>query len=99
MKTIKLMPEFFCYPLWDLDRGSLGYGAPIDPTDLPITEDLKGSLVRWAAAFDATLDQRYPPDSRFATPEDEAWFRAEGHQLTERLKAELGSTYQIESKF
>lgn len=100
MRTIKLSAEYFNCALWDLDEDSPGYGAPIDPPNWPVSDDLRGALLRWSEAWDATFDQSDPSSElKFATPEDEAWFWAEGRRLTDRLRAELGSTYRIKSRY
>lgn len=41
MKTIKLMADYDCFPLWKSSPGEVGN---IDPEDLPISYDLKAYL-------------------------------------------------------
>jgi len=85
-RTIKLMPEYGCFPVW-LTRGQFGN---VDPSTLPISGSLRDALRDWARAFDATLDQNYPPDSGFATAAELDAFNREGWRILARLREELG---------
>jgi hypothetical protein len=58
MRTIKVMADYQCFPLWEASPGEVGN---IDPDDLPISHILKERLAAWARAFDATLSMDYPP--------------------------------------
>ncbi len=91
MKQIKLMSDYGCFPLWHTG-GEIGN---IDPASLPISEELKVSLLNWAASYDSILNHEYPPDSRFLTPELEEDFEQEGQRLSKALKAELNGEYQV----
>ncbi len=90
-KVLKLMPDYHCFPVWKAG-GEVGN---VDPDDLPLTGDLKAALRAWAAAYDATLNQEYPPDSGFASPAEEEEFEAEGRRLWRELQAQLGPEYQV----
>ncbi len=87
-KLIKLMPDYGCFPLWEYAAGDLIDNA--DPERLPLTGDLKAALGRWASAYDATLNQEYPPDSSFPSPADEDAFEAEGLRLWKELQTQFG---------
>jgi hypothetical protein len=87
MKSIKLMADYQCHPLWDMSPGQYG---DINPDDLPVSQGLKDRLSAWARAFDATLNMDYPPDSGFESEDAEAEFKREGYRLAEQLKDELG---------
>jgi len=91
-KLMKLMADYECFPLWEvLDDGTMN----VNPDDLPVAGDLKAALRIWAASYDRTLNQEYPPDSGFTTPEEEAAFEAEGRRLWEELQAQLGPEYKV----
>ena len=88
-KLIKLMPDYGCSPLWEYAGGDLIDNS--DPERLPLTGELKAALGRWASAYDATLNQEYPPDSGFPNPADEDAFEVEGLRLWKELQAKLGT--------
>jgi hypothetical protein len=86
MRKLKLMTDYNCFPLWETVKDRL---ENIDPNSLKISEELKNSLYRWAEAFDATLNQDYPPDSGFATEEEVEKFEQEGRRIFNELKEQL----------
>lgn len=92
MRTIKLMADYHCWPLWGVAADDLG---DIDPADLPLSEDLRLRLRRWAAAYDATLVEDDPVRSGFASDAAAAAFEAEGRALGEALATELGDGYRV----
>lgn len=92
MKSIKLMADYQCHPLWNMSPGKYG---DLSPDDLPISQGLKDQLNAWARVFDATLNMDYPPDSGFESDEAKAEFKQEGYRLAERLKEELGPAYTV----
>lgn len=92
MRTIKLMADYQCFPLWEASPGEVGN---IDPEGLPISEDLKAKLADWARQYDETLNMDYPPDSGFESAEAEAQFKQEGCRLADQLRMELGPEYEI----
>ena len=49
---IKLMPDYYCYPLW----GDLDDGYNLSPDDFPLTESLKNDLNEWAEVYDGILN-------------------------------------------
>ena len=67
----------------------------IAPDELPISQHLKRDLADWAAANDATLNRDDPLASGFPDDRAEAEFKKIGHELSERLKSELGDTYTV----
>lgn len=90
--TLKLMADYRCFPLWEvLDDGTRN----VNPNDLALSGDLNAALHNWAAAYDRTLNQDYPPDSGFATPKDEATFEEEGRRLWKELQSQLGLKYRV----
>ena len=92
MKVIKLMADYHCYPLWDMSPGECG---DIAPSEIPISKELQQRLLNWAAIYNETLDQNYPPDSGFKDSEEESKFSNEGKELVECLRNELGSDFSV----
>lgn len=92
MKNIKLMADYQCHPLWNMSPDEYG---DIDPCNLPISEELKLRLSKWAFTYDETMDADYPPNSGFKSEELEREFKQEGEQLAEILRDELGPDFSI----
>ena len=91
MKNIKLMPDYGCFALWDLDN--LG---DLNPQTLPIPERLKIRLDAWADTYQATLNEADPAESGFETEALLRDFDAEGRRMWQELRAELGSEYTVQ---
>lgn len=92
MKSIKLMADYGCYPLWGTTPDDFG---DISPNELPITTDLQESLQSWADRFDAILNIDDPVSSGFQSAAEEERFIQDGYKLAQRLRDELGSEYEI----
>lgn len=92
MFEIKIMAEYQCFPLWDV-----GMTGPdnINPETLPISAALAKDFQRWADRYDLTLDQTYPPDSRFESAEAHSRFVTDGRLLARRLKDEMGNAVKV----
>jgi hypothetical protein len=90
LKTIKLMADYHCHPLWHVSADVVG---DIDPSDLPISSALRAELADWAQAYDETLNMDAPQNSGFSSEASEESFKAEGRRLAECLRQELGSEY------
>jgi hypothetical protein len=93
--TLKLMADYGGTVLWRLDGDQSG---PIEldaMNALPIPAELQHTLQEWAGKYDATLNQDYPPDSGFASDEDELAFEIEGKRLWESLKLALGADWEV----
>lgn len=56
MKSIRLMADYQCLPLWNMSPGEY---SDMDPDDHLISQDLKDQLNAWARVFDATLNMDY----------------------------------------
>lgn len=92
MKMIKLMADYYSFPLWENSPGEIGN---IDPESLPLSEELKKRLDSWSEKYDSILNDEDPISSGFETKEDELNFIREGGELAKCLQLELGDTYQI----
>ena len=90
-RVLKLMADYQSFPIW---RSGDEIGN-VNPANLSITEELKLDLKKWAAAFDRTLDHKYPPDSRFPDQKSEEAFEAEGIRLWRDLKNQLGENFEV----
>jgi hypothetical protein len=86
MRTIKIMPDYHCYPLWEIFTDGIDN---LDHYTLPISSDLKTELDRWADKYDATLNQEDPRESNFASTSKEKEFWNQGHYLFEKLDTQL----------
>jgi hypothetical protein len=95
MKTIKLMPDYGCFPLWKDSSDDIGN---INPDSLPISEALKAELLNWASEYDATLDHNNPSLSGFRSKNDERNFEVKGKNLHFLLQEELGESYFVRLK-
>lgn len=91
-KTIKLMADYQCYPLWWDEPELVGN---IDPAKLPLSQETLDRLSNWTSAYDATLNQDYPPDSGFGSEEDAQAFEQEGISLWQQLQKELAPDYEV----
>ena len=90
---MKLMADFQCFPLWEYADSDLIDN--VSPENLPLTTTLKADLLEWASAYDKTLNPDYPPESGFASLEDEENFENEGKRLWNELKSQLGTDYKV----
>jgi hypothetical protein len=91
-RRIRLMAEYGSTVLWGLDATDIGV---IDPEHLPLSTELKADLRAWAELYDKTLSQEYPPDSGFASAEEEDAFEVEGKRLWRTLQEQLGTGYKV----
>lgn len=90
MQRIKLMADFDCYPLWDMDDG-----GDIDPTDLPLSEGTIERLLNWQNIYEEIIDWDDPASAGFASKEEEIAFEREGISLWQKVQKELGDDYQV----
>jgi hypothetical protein len=93
MRTIKLMADYHCFPLWEVSNSVFGN---IDPNELPISKELKQNLTDWALSFDKTLNQYYPPDSGFEKESDEIYFKNQAVFLQNELIKKLGNSFIVQ---
>jgi len=92
VKTIKLMADYHCHPLWGTTPEDMG---DISPEELPISSELKRSLRRWAERYDAILNMDDPVSSGFKNEKEEKQFIDDGYKLALLLQEELGDSYNI----
>ncbi|PXX34939.1 hypothetical protein [Undibacterium pigrum] len=95
MRMIKLMPDYHCFPLWEASPGQVGN---IDPSSLPISDELKSLLSLWAREYTQTLNNEDPLNSGFENTDREQDFIATGEKLAVRLQMELGEGFMISVK-
>lgn len=89
---VRVAADYYCWPTW-VDNGTVFENA--DPRTLPISAEVADALHQWAEEYDATLNQDYPPDSSFPTPEAEAQWVEQGRVLAQRLAKELGGSARV----
>jgi hypothetical protein len=97
-KRIRLMADYFCFPLWRDDSERTGEFGDIDPRTLAITADLATDLMAWSDWFDRGLDMNDPASSCWVDGEKDAFVR-EGQRLLERLRGELGPSFVVTGRF
>ena len=92
MKTIKLMPDYQCWPLWWAEKDQVGN---IDPKQLPLSISTQQALLRWADTYDKSLNMEDPASSPPWTAEESANFEKEGLRLWRVLRKELKDNYRV----
>lgn len=95
MRTIRLMADYQCFPLWEASPGKVGN---INPGSLPISHDLQTGLAMWAKTYDLTLNMDDPASSGFESDDAEASFKKIGNELAVRLRDELGPGFTVKVK-
>ncbi len=90
MRALKLMADYFSYPLWDVDDPD-----NVDPASLPLSDGLRARLEAWADTFDAILNDDDPATSDFPSESARRAFDEEGVRLWYGLSAELGPEYSV----
>lgn len=99
MKTLRLAPDYFCFPVWHDDGEQTGDFGDIDPKCLPISPELSADLIFWATWFDKGLDINDPANSPGMSDEERMQFNAKGHELLVRLRKELGPSFSVNSRY
>jgi hypothetical protein len=85
------MADYHRWPLWS--PGNERYN--VDPRNLSLSDEVRAALIAWAETLDRTLDQTYPPSSKFATAAEEAAWIREGRRLRDELSSPLGDQYEV----
>jgi hypothetical protein len=81
MPVLEFWPDHGAGPLWT------ARGAPADPHQLGLPEDLAERISTWNARYD---EGRIPVEG----PGDNAWL-AEGKELLDRVRRALGVEYRV----
>lgn len=81
-KRLKLMADYDCWPLWDLDDPH-----NVDPHELRLTAELLAELLAWSEMFDGILD-RSTGHAAFKSEQQEHAFDQTGRRLLEALRKE-----------
>lgn len=89
-QKIKLMADYQCWPLWDLQEPD-----NIHPAELPLSHETIERLLRWSDAYDAILNLDDPASSGFESQEAAAAFEQEGIRLWLQLRQELTPDYEV----
>ena len=92
MRILKIMPDYYCHPIWEASPGVVGN---VNPKNLPISEDLQEKFFEWAKKFDSILDIENPRASGFKTSDEKNEFLATGNNLADMLRQELGESYEV----
>ena len=87
-----MLSDYECFPVWRPGPSSV---ENLDPAALPVPEELAAALMRWAEAFDATLNRENPADSGFPLERDRQAFLERGRDLAGRLARELELGYRV----
>ncbi|MCG8352081.1 MAG: hypothetical protein MI924_30310 [Chloroflexales bacterium] len=95
MPTMKLMADYFSYPLWRTGRDEAG---SIDPATLSLDAALSSALFQWAEQFDVLYDQANPANSGFADQVTQRAFHRNGLHLWWRLQQALAGQYNVTYK-
>ena len=90
VKRIKLMPDYNCYPIWDMDEVD-----NINPQDLPLKTETIHRLNAWADLFECGLDWHDPGGKSLWSEEDTNLYQQEGLSLWHQLHQELTPEYKV----
>ncbi|MBD1936406.1 hypothetical protein H6F73_03590 [Microcoleus sp. FACHB-68] len=89
-KRIKLMTDYDCYPLWDIDDP-----GDIDPSELPLSEETVKRLLQWQQTYEGIMNWDDPHSAGFASEADRVAFEEEGISLWQQLQQELGNDWEV----
>jgi len=92
MRTIKLMADYHCFPLWEVPGDHVGN---IDPDSLLLSDSLKIKILNWTDVYDATLNIDDPAISGFLNIGAAADFEAQGLNLADKIREELGPDFKV----
>lgn len=89
MKIIKVMPEYGCSSIWELNNE--GFFEPTDVYELNIelSDSLKETIITWQKKYESTYYQENPIESGFKSEEEEENFEKEGFVIWNKLSKEL----------
>src|SRR4029079_7239304 len=90
---ILLEPDWGTSGLWMMHPGEPG---DVDPTDLPISDELAVRMSAWTEVMeDLRHVSDYPPEWMFASADDERSWVDDGASIATDLQHELGHRYQV----
>ncbi len=90
LKRIKLMPDYDCFPLWEMD--DIG---EINPNELPLSQETINRLMKWKKIYDKLLNVKDPASSDFVNEDERIAFEKEGIYLWKQLQKELENQYKV----
>jgi hypothetical protein len=93
---LKLMPDYQCFPVWIATENCYG---DVDPSELPLSNQLRSDLLRWSDWYDSSIDLADGRFVGFGEGDAEARFWEEGKRLARRLRQELPVNYEVIEKF
>ena len=96
IKMLELKPDYFCWPLWDINPGGC---YDLDRGMLPLTAELEERIERWALVYDAQLNMTDPQSSWWFREDQKAAFQQEGDELIKLIQEELGQNYKVIRRF
>lgn len=91
MKYLKLSPEYETSPLWISFNGRIFDNLDIEATAFDAV--LKKRIADWAKNFDSTLNQEYPRDSGFSTPQQEKDFEFDALGIWKTIIQDYSDNY------
>ncbi|MBC6476809.1 MAG: hypothetical protein GDA56_02430 [Hormoscilla sp. GM7CHS1pb] len=91
-KTIRLMTDYGCYPLWVEEPDEMG---DIDPATLPISQEIIKRLDEWRKAYEEILNLSDPAASGFPSIQAREAFNREGVTLWLQLRNSLWPDYEV----
>ncbi len=93
MKTLRFRAVYGAPPIFNPDVDEMGY---MEPSELRLSANLLAQLDEWNREFQQTFSDDYPPDSGFASEDDQRRHNARGAELAVLLQQELGTSVRIE---
>jgi hypothetical protein len=84
---IRIMADYFAEPVW----GRHANGLPVSLGALPIPDDLKQRLRRWAKRYDSleATDYAWPSN------EERDAFNAQGRDLAREMQDAMGPSWEV----
>jgi len=89
---LKVMADYYCYPLWLIDQNDL---KNISPESLLLDTKMIQQLYEWAGKYDSILDLNDPRNSGFPSPQAHRAFVDSGLQIAKELIKHIDATWSI----
>jgi hypothetical protein len=90
MRTLKLMPEYLCKPLWLYEEGS-EIPRNVTPYELDLSEELEDRIAAFDAQLQATFDPARPYRSGFLCESMLMCHWLEGDAIAHEIAREIGA--------